>query len=102
MGQPDCKWVAFQQAIETAQESRLPLRYFHPPDDVIQVTDDKEVQAWWEEVKTKGHPDSDPSEWPELTDVESLADVAASIMWTSSCHHAGGILKLIRLTEAVQ
>lgn len=56
------------------------------------MTDDVEIMNWWEEVKVKGHPDSDPSEWPAITDVASLQEIAASIMWTASCHHAGWYL----------
>ena len=48
-----------------------------------------EVQAWWKEIIEEGHPDTDPKDWPELKTVADLQDVAASIMWTSSCHHAG-------------
>ena len=55
----------------------------------LQVTDDVEIMNWWEEVKAKGHPDSDQSEWPAITDVAALQEIAASIMFTASCHHAG-------------
>lgn len=53
-----------------------------------QVTKDVEVMAWWECVKNQGHPDIETG-WPEIKDIASLRDVIASIMWVSSCHHAG-------------
>lgn len=53
------------------------------------MTDDVEIQAWWKEVIEKGHPDTNSADWPIINSVAALQDVAASIMWTSSCHHAG-------------
>lgn len=53
----------------------------------MQVTDDKEVMAWWNAVQKEGHPDINDG-WPKIVDIASLRDVLASIMWTASCHHA--------------
>ena len=54
----------------------------------MQVTDDIEVKEWWRSVKEEGHPDTTQG-WPELNNVEDLAYIAATIMWTASAHHAG-------------
>ena len=54
-----------------------------------QVTEDVEIQKWWEEIQLEGHPDTDPKDWPAIDSVAALQDIAASMMWTASCHHAG-------------
>ncbi|XP_044955679.1 lipoxygenase 2.2, chloroplastic [Hordeum vulgare subsp. vulgare] len=53
------------------------------------IVDDEELQDWWTEVRTKGHPDKqDEPWWPELDCHESLVQVLATIMWVTSAHHA--------------
>ncbi|KAF7105866.1 hypothetical protein CFC21_106638 [Triticum aestivum] len=53
------------------------------------IVDDEELQAWWMEVRTKGHADKqDEPWWPELDDHENLAQALATIMWVTSAHHA--------------
>ncbi|VAI26370.1 unnamed protein product [Triticum turgidum subsp. durum] len=53
------------------------------------IVDDEELQAWWTEVRTKGHADKqDEPWWPELDSHENLAQALATIMWVTSAHHA--------------
>ncbi|XP_051223252.1 lipoxygenase 2.3, chloroplastic [Lolium perenne] len=53
------------------------------------ITGDKELNGWWEEVRTKGHADKkDEPWWPKLDSRESLIQVLTSIMWVTSGHHA--------------
>jgi hypothetical protein len=49
--------------------------------------EDTQVQTWWEEIKTKGHPDIKKG-WPELNSTAALTQILATIMWTASAHHA--------------
>eukprot|EP00884_Botryococcus_braunii_P020124 jgi/Botrbrau1/6796/Bobra.0057s0028.1 len=51
------------------------------------VLDDPEVQAWWAEVKSKGHPDVKTG-WIDPKDIASLARILTIIAWTASAHHA--------------
>ena len=49
------------------------------------------MQAWWQEVQEKGHPDKGAGPqggWPALTDIASLAEALATIAFTGSAHHA--------------
>ncbi|XP_052137755.1 lipoxygenase 2.1, chloroplastic-like isoform X2 [Oryza glaberrima] len=48
---------------------------------------DKELQGWWNEVRTKGHPDKKEG-WPELDCHGSLVEVLTTIIWVASGHHA--------------
>uniref|UniRef100_A0A0E0CHR0 linoleate 13S-lipoxygenase n=1 Tax=Oryza meridionalis TaxID=40149 RepID=A0A0E0CHR0_9ORYZ len=48
---------------------------------------DKELQGWWNEVRTKGHPDKEEG-WPELNCHGSLIEVLTTIIWVASGHHA--------------
>ncbi|KAM0860348.1 hypothetical protein ACQ4PT_046611 [Festuca glaucescens] len=53
------------------------------------VTGDKELNGWWDEVRTQGHADKkDEPWWPKLDSRESLVQVLTSIMWVTSGHHA--------------
>uniref|UniRef100_A0ACD5WB13 Uncharacterized protein n=1 Tax=Avena sativa TaxID=4498 RepID=A0ACD5WB13_AVESA len=53
------------------------------------VTGDKELNGWWDEVRTKGHADKQHERWwPRLDSRESLIKVLTSIMWVTSGHHA--------------
>ena len=63
------------------------VRIFYPQDS--DVADDEELQAWWAEVRYKGHADKALEEWwPSLTTCRELGDMAATIMWLASAHHA--------------
>ncbi|PON69728.1 Lipoxygenase [Parasponia andersonii] len=52
-----------------------------------EVERDEELQAWWTEIKTKGHPDKEEG-WPDLKTREDLIDIVTNIAWTASGHHA--------------
>ncbi|KAL2328834.1 hypothetical protein Fmac_022261 [Flemingia macrophylla] len=61
-------------------------RYY--PDDGA-VGSDKELQAWWEEIRTLGHADKkDEPWWPELKTKDDLIGIVTTIAWTTSGHHA--------------
>ncbi|KAL4198183.1 hypothetical protein AMTRI_Chr03g138890 [Amborella trichopoda] len=53
------------------------------------VRSDTELQAFWEEVRTKGHEDKkDEAWWPVLKTNDDLIQVLTTIMWVVSGHHA--------------
>ncbi|CAO2837233.1 unnamed protein product [Amaranthus hypochondriacus] len=53
------------------------------------VTSDIELQAWWQEIRTKGHPEKkDEPWWPVLDTNASLIEVLTTIIWVASGHHA--------------
>lgn len=53
------------------------------------ITGDEELQAWWEEVRTKGHADKkDEPWWPACDTRDSLVEILTTIMWVTSGHHA--------------
>lgn len=61
-------------------------RYYPTPSH---VQDDSELQAWWNEVRTKGHGDKkDEPWWPVLDNQENLIHVLSTIIWVTSGHHA--------------
>ncbi|PIA53428.1 hypothetical protein AQUCO_00900186v1 [Aquilegia coerulea] len=53
------------------------------------IATDTELQAWWTEVRTKGHEDKkDEPWWPVLNTKESLIETLTTIIWVASGHHA--------------
>ncbi|KAF7081959.1 hypothetical protein CFC21_085850 [Triticum aestivum] len=63
------------------------VAYYYPC--AADITDDVELQAWWKEVRTKGHADKqDELWWPHLDCNESLVQTLSTIMWVASAHHA--------------
>ncbi|XP_058729961.1 linoleate 13S-lipoxygenase 2-1, chloroplastic-like [Vicia villosa] len=53
------------------------------------VVSDKELQAWWEEIRTVGHGDKkDEPWWPNLKTNEDLVEIVTTIVWITSGHHA--------------
>ena len=49
------------------------------------ITSDIELQAWWQEIRTKGHPEKkDEPWWPVLDTNASLIDVLTTIIWVAS------------------
>ncbi|TKW22386.1 hypothetical protein SEVIR_4G225100v4 [Setaria viridis] len=53
------------------------------------IAGDVELQAFWTEVRTKGHADKrDEPWWPVLDGHESLVQVLSTIIWVASGHHA--------------
>uniref|UniRef100_A0A0E0IE98 Lipoxygenase n=1 Tax=Oryza nivara TaxID=4536 RepID=A0A0E0IE98_ORYNI len=60
---------------------------FYP--DAASVAGDEELQAFWTEVRTKGHGDKkDAPWWPKLDSPESLAHTLTTIVWVAAAHHA--------------
>ncbi|KAJ6911396.1 lipoxygenase 6 [Populus alba x Populus x berolinensis] len=53
------------------------------------VTSDIELQAWWNEIKNKGHFDkrSEPW-WPKLDTKEDLSGILTTMIWIASGQHA--------------
>ncbi|KAM7280279.1 hypothetical protein ACFE04_007413 [Oxalis oulophora] len=48
-----------------------------------------ELQAWWTEVRTKGHADKkDEPWWPSLETPDDLIGIVTTIIWVTSGHHA--------------
>ncbi|KAJ4840617.1 hypothetical protein Tsubulata_020919 [Turnera subulata] len=63
------------------------VRYYYSHKD--KVESDKEVQAWWTEVRTKGHADKkDEGWWGVLKTQDDLIQVLTTIIWVASAHHA--------------
>ncbi|KAK1600906.1 hypothetical protein QYE76_018656 [Lolium multiflorum] len=63
------------------------IAFYYKSDE--DVTDDQELQAWWEEVRTKGHADKkDEPWWPVCDSKDNLAQILSTIMWVTSGHHA--------------
>uniref|UniRef100_A0A0E0ENB7 Lipoxygenase n=1 Tax=Oryza meridionalis TaxID=40149 RepID=A0A0E0ENB7_9ORYZ len=60
---------------------------FYP--DAASVAGDEELQAFWTEVRTKGHGDKkDEPWWPKLDTPGSLAHTLTTIIWVAAAHHA--------------
>ncbi|KAJ4978367.1 hypothetical protein NE237_009147 [Protea cynaroides] len=59
------------------------------PSEGSPVESDEELQAWWYEVRTKGHGDKkDEPWWPVLKTKDDLIQVVTTIIWVTSGHHA--------------
>ncbi|TKY59872.1 Lipoxygenase 6 [Spatholobus suberectus] len=57
--------------------------------DPNSVTSDVELQAWWSEIKLKGHSDKKNEPWwPKLDSKEDLSDILTIIIWVASGQHA--------------
>ncbi|KAK0606064.1 hypothetical protein LWI29_033811 [Acer saccharum] len=53
------------------------------------VDSDKELQAWWSEIRNVGHGDKkDEPWWPVLETPEDLIEIITTIVWVASGHHA--------------
>ena len=53
------------------------------------ILGDVELQAWWNEIVTKGHVDKKDAEWwPKLDSPQSLVRILSTIIWIASGHHA--------------
>ncbi|GAB2287016.1 hypothetical protein Dimus_021404 [Dionaea muscipula] len=63
------------------------VNHYYPEEDLVES--DEELQAWWAEIKYKGHKDKkDESWWPILNTRKNLIQIITSIIWMGSCHHA--------------
>lgn len=57
--------------------------------EAAMVESDNELQAWWTEVRTKGHEDKkDEPWWPVLKTQKDLIQVLTTIIWVTAGHHA--------------
>nr|ASV46331.1 lipoxygenase [Lilium regale] len=60
--------------------------YYPTASDIL---GDVELQAWWTEVRTKGHGDKkDEPWWPKLNTQTDLIEILTTIIWVVSGHHA--------------
>ncbi|KAL5976038.1 hypothetical protein ACLOJK_020368 [Asimina triloba] len=63
------------------------VAHYYTKDEM--VSSDTELQAWWTEVRTKGHADKkDEPWWPSLNTPQDLTQVLTTIVWVASAHHA--------------
>lgn len=63
------------------------ILHYYP--DSTQIKNDTELQAWWYEVRTRGHADKkDEPWWPTLNTHVSLIQTLTTIIWVASAHHA--------------
>ena len=64
---------------------------FYPDDNAVAA--EPELRAWWTEIRTKGHPDADPSGWPveDIASRAELTEVVTTIIWVCTGMHAAGV-----------
>lgn len=69
----------------------LQLYYTHSTD----VSGDVELQSWWEEIKTKGHPDivffkhaKEEEVWPPMVTISDLTYILCTIIWVVTAQHS--------------
>ncbi|EEF48846.1 linoleate 13S-lipoxygenase 2-1, chloroplastic [Ricinus communis] len=63
------------------------VNHYYP--DPSLILSDKELQAFWTEVRTVGHGDKkDEPWWPELKTPKDLIEIVSTIAWVTSGHHA--------------
>lgn len=63
------------------------VTHFYPDNHLIES--DPELQAWWSDIRTKGHPEKKHQPWwPGLQTAGDLTGILTTIIWVSSGHHA--------------
>ncbi|KAL9266141.1 Linoleate 13S-lipoxygenase 2-1, chloroplastic-like protein [Drosera capensis] len=63
------------------------VNHYYPEEELVE--NDQELQAWWEEIKNKGHEDKKNEKWwPTLKTQKDLVEILTSMIWVSSGHHA--------------
>ncbi|KAK1589223.1 hypothetical protein Q3G72_031685 [Acer saccharum] len=63
------------------------VNHYYPNPSLIKS--DKELQAWWSEIRNVGHGDKkDEPWWPVLETPEDLIEIVTTIAWVTSGHHA--------------
>ncbi|XP_058199413.1 linoleate 13S-lipoxygenase 2-1, chloroplastic-like [Rhododendron vialii] len=63
------------------------VKHYYP--DSALVDSDKELQAWWTEIRTVGHADKkDEPWWPKLKTVDDLVGILTTMIWVTSGHHS--------------
>ncbi|OIW18006.1 hypothetical protein TanjilG_07590 [Lupinus angustifolius] len=74
-------WSAIKEWVESY------VKHFYT--DLNSVTTDVELQAWWTEIKTKGHHDKKNEPWwPKLNTKEDLSGILTTMIWVASGQHA--------------
>ena len=74
-------WSAIKEWVESYVE--------HFYTDPTSVTSDVELQAWWSEIKFKGHSDKrNEPWWPKLETKEDLSGILTTMIWVASGQHA--------------
>ncbi|PON52462.1 Lipoxygenase [Parasponia andersonii] len=74
-------WSAIKEWVESYVEHY----YFDPKS----VSTDVELQAWWDEIKNKGHYDKRNAPWwPKLETKEDLSGILTTMIWVASGQHA--------------
>ncbi|KAL8111659.1 hypothetical protein AgCh_019396 [Apium graveolens] len=74
-------WSAIKELVESY------VQYYYT--EVNSVTSDIELQAWWSEIKNKGHFDKrNETWWPSLNTKEDLCGILTIMIWIASGQHA--------------
>ncbi|XP_028790511.1 lipoxygenase 6, chloroplastic-like isoform X2 [Neltuma alba] len=74
-------WSAIKEWVESYVE--------HFYSDSNSITSDFELQAWWNEIKHKGHHDKKNEPWwPKLESKEDLSGILSTMIWVASGQHA--------------
>lgn len=74
-------WSAIKELVESY------VQYYYS--EVNSVTSDIELQAWWSEIKNKGHFDKrNEPWWPSLDTKEDLSSILTTMIWIASGQHA--------------
>nr|QCQ29235.1 lipoxygenase [Camellia fraterna] len=61
----------------------------HYYQDASFIQSDKELQAWWTEIRTVGHGDKkDEPWWPVLKTPQDLIGILTTMIWVTSGHHS--------------
>ncbi|XVE85266.1 hypothetical protein DITRI_Ditri17bG0078400 [Diplodiscus trichospermus] len=74
-------WSAIKEWVES-----YVAHFYTEPDS---VTSDIELQAWWNEIKNRGHYDKrNEPWWPKLATKEDLSGILTTMIWIASAQHA--------------
>ncbi|KAK6922379.1 Lipoxygenase, C-terminal [Dillenia turbinata] len=74
-------WSAIKDWVETY------VNHFYP--DHSTIASDVELQAWWDEIKNRGHYDKrNEPWWPTLKTQEDLSGILTIMIWIASGQHA--------------
>ncbi|KAK6160379.1 hypothetical protein DH2020_003760 [Rehmannia glutinosa] len=74
-------WSAIKELVESYVE-----HYYSEPNS---ISSDVELQAWWNEIKNKGHHDKrNEPWWPNLSNQDDLSNILTTMIWTASAQHA--------------
>lgn len=74
-------WSAIKELVESY------VSHFYS--DPNSITTDIELQAWWSEIKNKGHYDKrNEPWWPKLDTKEDLSGILTTMIWIASGQHA--------------